>query len=118
MVASENRLLRDPTSNLLQQDVDGSCTTIDLACRNESQHRIPLPEPAIDSHLEHGPAVAGAQSLAVHDAHARMASLDRVIDEIGQPGSGFVDCHSMQVDLRLYGIFSPGQLAHRPGADV
>jgi len=103
---------------LLQQHVNRTCAAINLAGGHKRQYRIPFPKPAIDGHLEHGPAVAGAQPLAVYDAHARKTLLDRVIDEIGQPGPGLVDCHAVQVYFGLYGIFSPGQLAHCPGADV
>jgi len=56
--------------------------------------------------------MARAKAFAMHDAHACQFLFDRVVDEIGEPGFGFRNGHTVKVDLGLDGILAARELAH------
>jgi len=54
----------------------------------------------------------------MNDAHAVFTLGYAKFNEIGKPGSGFVQRHAMQVNLGLYAEAAALQLAHRAFADM
>jgi len=84
------------------------------AGRGEGQHRVGLPQQRVDRLLEHRPALAGAQSLAVNNAQATQLAGERILEERAQLLAALLDVQAMQISLGLDPVMSAAQAAqHR-----
>jgi len=81
------------------------------AGRGEGQHRVGLPQQRVDSLLEHRPALAGAQSLAVNNAQAPQLARERILEERAQLLAALLDVQAMQISLGLDPVMSAAQAA-------
>jgi len=68
--------------------------------------------------FENRPAMTRAQPLAVHDAHAAHALLERPDQELAQGELRLGDRHAMQVDLTLHTVIAAAQPAQDRSGDV
>ncbi len=69
-------------SVLPEQYVNSAGTAMRLARRHKSQYLIPSSQPVIHPGFQNRPAIAGAQTLAMNDAHAGVAAITALTDKL------------------------------------
>ena len=94
-----------------QQHVDRAGPAVRRTCGDVGEHGPGAPQNRAHRGLQHRPAVTGAQALAVHDAHAAHATLERCNQELAQRLLGLGDGESVQIDLALHAILAAAQPA-------
>src|SRR5581483_4589490 len=80
------------------------------------EHVVPVREPLAHLALEHRLAIRGGEALAVHDPHAAITALARLVQEVGEHVARFVGGVAVQVELRLQRPMPAPQLAEHVGA--
>ena len=86
--------------------------------RREGQHLVPLGQPLVELHLEHGSAGPGAQALAVHDADAAVALQQDVRHELPEHAPCLVGGEAVEVQFVLDGVLAPPQVLQHLEGDV
>lgn len=94
-----------------QQNDEGTSAALGSACLAKGHHFFLLHQPAAHLVLQYRLLVDGAKSLAVNDANATHAALDRIAQELGQRFARFLAPHAMQVELPLDHPVAASQLA-------